>query len=137
MNKQQGQKILMQPTRKTLLITINKQQATRGGARPHAHIRTGVNVTYCRMPLGQNCRRHMFHVARTRELGYCGSMNKGENMETIKKELKNINDELLKLYNTPGMALQFQPSNLKILKKQIEKLITLEETLEYETNRRS
>ena len=58
-------------------------------------------------------------------------------METIKTELKNINDELLKLYNTPGMALQFQPSNLKILKKQIEKLITLEEVLEYETNRRS
>jgi hypothetical protein len=50
-------------------------------------------------------------------------------METIKTELKNINDELLKLYNTPGMALQFQPSNLKILKKQIEKLITLEEAL--------
>jgi hypothetical protein len=39
--------------------------------------------------------------------------------------------------NTPGMALQFQPSNLKILKKQIEKLITLEEALEYETNHRS
>ena len=58
-------------------------------------------------------------------------------METIKTELKNINDELLKLYNTPGMALQFQPSNLKILKKQIEKLITLEEALEYETNNRS
>ena len=55
-------------------------------------------------------------------------------METIKTELKNINDELLKLYNTPGMALQFQPSNLKILKKQIEKLITLEEALENETN---
>jgi len=51
------------------------------------------------------------------------------NMETIKTELKNINDELLKLYNTPGMALQFQPSNLKILKKQIEKLITLEEAI--------
>jgi len=53
-------------------------------------------------------------------------------MKTIKTELKNINDELLKLYNTPGMALQFQPSNLKILKKQIEKLITLEEALNYE-----
>ena len=52
------------------------------------------------------------------------------NMETIKTELKNINDELLKLYNTPGMALHFQPSNLKILKKQIEKLITLEEAVQ-------
>jgi hypothetical protein len=44
-------------------------------------------------------------------------------------ELKNINDTLLELYNTPGMALQFQPSNLKILKKQIERLIVLEEIL--------
>jgi len=46
-----------------------------GGTRPHARASV-VNVTYCRMPLGQNCRRHMFHVAWTRELGYCRSMNK-------------------------------------------------------------
>ena len=44
-------------------------------------------------------------------------------------ELKNINDTLLKLYNTSGMALHFQPSNLKILKKQIERLIVLEQVL--------
>ena len=44
-------------------------------------------------------------------------------------ELKNINDTLLKLYNTSGMALHFQPSNLKILKKQIERLILLEQVL--------
>lgn len=53
----------------------HKQQATRGGTRPHARASV-VNMTYCRMPLGQNCRRHMFHVAGTRELGYCRSMNK-------------------------------------------------------------
>tara|TARA_R100000544_G_C2168849_1_gene31230 strand:- start:69 stop:359 length:291 start_codon:yes stop_codon:yes gene_type:complete len=44
-------------------------------------------------------------------------------------ELKNINDDLLEFYNTPGMALQFQPSNLKILKKLIKRLIILEDIL--------
>ncbi len=44
----------------------------------------------------------------------------------VKTELKKINDTLLELYNTPGMALHFQPTNLKILKEQIEKLILLE-----------
>ena len=44
----------------------------------------------------------------------------------VKSELKKINDKLLELYNTPGMALHFQPTNLKILKEQIEKLILLE-----------
>ena len=44
----------------------------------------------------------------------------------VKSELKKINDTLLELYNTPGMALHFQPTNLKILKEQIEKLILLE-----------
>ena len=44
-------------------------------------------------------------------------------------ELKNINDDLLDFYNTPGMALQFQPNKLKILKKLIERLIVLEEIL--------
>ena len=44
----------------------------------------------------------------------------------VKTELKKINDTLLKLYNTPGMALHFQPTNLKILKEQITKLILLE-----------
>ncbi len=43
-----------------------------------------------------------------------------------KTELKKINDTLLELYNTPGMALHFQPTKLKILKEQIEKLILLE-----------
>ena len=45
----------------------------------------------------------------------------------VKTELKKINDTLLELYNTPGMALHFQPSKLKILKEQIEKLIKLED----------
>ena len=56
----------------------HKQQATRGGPRPQALISNNVNVTNCRMPLGQNCRRHMFHVAGTRELGYCRNMNKSK-----------------------------------------------------------
>ena len=47
--------------------------------------------------------------------------------KSTKIELKNINDILLKLYNTPGMALHFQPSNLKILREQIERLIMLED----------
>ena len=51
-------------------------------------------------------------------------------MQTIKTELKNINDELLEFYNRPGMALHFQPSNLKNLKKIIEKLIFLEELID-------
>ena len=46
--------------------------------------------------------------------------------KVVKTELKKINDTLLELYNTPGMALHFQPTNLKILKEQIEKLILLE-----------
>ena len=46
-----------------------------GGTRPHARASV-VNMAYCRMSLGQNCRRHMFHVAWRMELGYCGSMNK-------------------------------------------------------------
>jgi hypothetical protein len=50
-------------------------------------------------------------------------------VKSTKLELKDINDTLLDLYNAPGMALQFQPSNLKILKKQIERLIVLEEML--------
>ena len=44
----------------------------------------------------------------------------------VKSELRKINDTLLELYNTPGMALHFQPTNLKILKEQITKLILLE-----------
>ena len=51
------------------------------------------------------------------------------NMQTIKTQLTNINDELLKFYNRPGMALHFQPSNLKKLKEIIEKLIFLEEVI--------
>ena len=49
--------------------------------------------------------------------------------KSTKIELKNINDKLLELYNTPGMALHFQPSKLKILKEQIERLIILEEII--------
>ena len=50
-------------------------------------------------------------------------------MQTIKTELTKINDELLEFYNRPGMALHFQPSNLKKLKEIIEKLIFLEEVI--------
>jgi len=50
-------------------------------------------------------------------------------MQTIKTQLTNINDELLEFYNRPGMALHFQPSNLKKLKEIIEKLIFLEEVI--------
>ena len=49
--------------------------------------------------------------------------------KSTKIELKDINDQLLELYNTPGMALHFQPSKLKILKKQIERLIMLEQVV--------
>jgi len=56
-------------------------------------------------------------------------------MKVIKKakstkiELKDINDKLLELYNTPGMALHFQPSKLKILEEQIKRLIMLEKVV--------
>ena len=33
----------------------------------------------------------------------------------MKDKLKQINDELLKFYNRPGMALHFQPTALKEL----------------------
>ena len=49
--------------------------------------------------------------------------------KSTKIELKNINDKLLELYNTPGMALHFQPSKLKIFKEQIERLIMLEKVI--------
>ena len=48
-------------------------------------------------------------------------------MKTIKTELTKINDELLKFYNRPGMALHFQPTNLKVLKNLIIRLIKLED----------
>ena len=56
-------------------------------------------------------------------------------MKTIKTQLENINDELLEFYNRPGMALHFQPTNLKKLKEIIEKLIFLEEVID--ENKRS
>tara|TARA_R100000808_G_scaffold212_1_gene1317 strand:+ start:234 stop:446 length:213 start_codon:yes stop_codon:yes gene_type:complete len=51
-------------------------------------------------------------------------------MQTVKTQLTRINDELLEFYNRPGMALHFQPSNLKQLKEIIEKLIFLEELID-------
>ena len=51
-------------------------------------------------------------------------------MQTIKNELKNINDELLDFYNKPSMALHFQPTNLRKLKEIIEKLIFLEDVID-------
>ena len=50
-----------------------------------------------------------------------------ENMGIMKNKLKDINDELLKFYNRPGMALHFQPTNLKVLKELIARLIELED----------
>ena len=43
-----------------------------------------------------------------------------------KKQLKKIIDDLIKFYNRPGMALHFQPSNLKDLKQLITRLMELE-----------
>ena len=45
----------------------------------------------------------------------------------MKDKLKQINDELLKFYNRPGMALHFQPTALKELRNFITRLIELEE----------
>ena len=49
--------------------------------------------------------------------------------KSTKLELKDINNKLMELYNTPGMALHFQPSKLKILTDQIERLIMLEQVV--------
>ena len=57
------------------------------------------------------------------------NMNYKVEAKSTKVELKKINDKLLELYNTPSMALHFQPTKLKILKEQIEKLILLEEVV--------
>ena len=54
---------------------------------------------------------------------YSGNNERGE----MKQELKKINDELLEFYNRPGMALHFQPTQLKILKGLITRLVLLEE----------
>tara|TARA_Y100001951_G_scaffold77141_1_gene64472 strand:- start:425 stop:664 length:240 start_codon:yes stop_codon:yes gene_type:complete len=67
--------------------------------------------------------------------GFMGSENrkvrkkKTYYYKDVKTELKKINDTLLELYNTPGMALHFQPSKLKILREQIEKLVMLEQVV--------
>tara|TARA_R100001443_G_scaffold51423_1_gene63426 strand:+ start:78 stop:242 length:165 start_codon:yes stop_codon:yes gene_type:complete len=45
----------------------------------------------------------------------------------MKQELKKINDELLEFYNKPSMALHFQPTNLKVLRSLITRLVLLEE----------
>jgi hypothetical protein len=57
------------------------------------------------------------YVDKVSSMGYCRIM---------KDKLKQINDELLKFYNRPGMALHFQPTNLKVLKNLIIRLIKLE-----------
>ena len=44
----------------------------------------------------------------------------------MKQELKKINDELMELYNKPSMALHFQPTNLRVFKRLITKLVLLE-----------
>ena len=41
--------------------------------------------------------------------------------------LQKINDDLLELYNSPGMALHFQPTNLIKLKAIIHRLIDFED----------
>ena len=45
----------------------------------------------------------------------------------MKQELKKINDELMEFYNKPSMALHFQPTNLKVLRGLITRLVLLEE----------
>jgi hypothetical protein len=44
----------------------------------------------------------------------------------MKQELKKINDELMEFYNKPSMALHFQPTNLRVLRRLITKLVLLE-----------
>ena len=58
--------------------------------------------------------------------GYNGRQKEKVNM---KQELKKINDELMELYNKPSMALHFQPTNLRVLRRLIEKLVLLEKSL--------
>ena len=53
-----------------------------------------------------------------------------DNMGIMKNKLKQINDELLIFYNRPGMALHFQPTNLKVLKNLIARLVELEDECE-------
>ena len=48
----------------------------------------------------------------------------------MKDKLKQINDELLIFYNRTGMALHFQPTNLKVLKNLIARLVELEDECE-------
>ena len=43
------------------------------------------------------------------------------------RHLQKINDDLLELYNSPGMALHFQPTNLRKLKAIIHRLIDFED----------
>ena len=50
----------------------------------------------------------------------------GDIMTNMKQELKKINDELMELYNKPSMALHFQPTNLRVLRRLITKLVLLE-----------
>ena len=50
----------------------------------------------------------------------------------MKQELKKINDELMKLYNKPSMALHFQPTNLRVLRGLITRLVLLEKKDEKE-----
>ena len=47
----------------------------------------------------------------------------------MKQELKKINDELMEFYNKPSMALHFQPTNLRVLRHLIKKLVLLEKSL--------
>ena len=50
----------------------------------------------------------------------------GDIMTNMKQELKKIYDELMELYNKPSMALLFQPTNLRVLRRLITKLVLLE-----------
>ena len=43
-----------------------------------------------------------------------------------KEQLTKIIDDLIKFYNKPGMALHFQPSNLREFKQLITRLMELE-----------
>ena len=67
-----------------------------------------------------------FKLDKLQAPGYNGRQKEKVNM---KQELKKINDELMEFYNKPSMALHFQPTNLRVLRRLIKKLVLLEKSL--------
>jgi hypothetical protein len=70
-----------------------------------------------------------FKLDKYQAPGYNGRQKEEVNM---KQELKKINDELMEFYNKPSMALHFQPTNLKVLRGLITRLVLLEKEDEKE-----